>query len=207
MANDYGTYCDHCMALLNSAKTIQPTARPFSSFCPPCFEDTDPKLLPCPHKSEKLLRDWSYSQRGINAWGWPGTGKTRTISILINTLHKQGLTIVALAPGDFEAECARRHFQRHPWLRKLSTVDILFIDDFDKMNLTKEMEKSLFQVLNYRMGRKPVLLTHNSTAGEIEYGFRLGKSLVRRIRDTCLSVHFGQQDICKMQTMSLPLPP
>jgi DNA replication protein DnaC len=142
-----------------------------------------------------MLLQWKFGTLGLNAWGFPGTGKTRTMSILVNRLHGKGLKIFALAPGDFEAGCQRHNYRRSDWLNKLAKAEVLFLDDFDKMNLTREMEKSLFQVLNWRMGRKPVLLTHNSTARELEYNFKLGRSLVRRIRDTCLSVHFGEHDI------------
>jgi hypothetical protein len=59
------------------------------------------------------------------------------------------------------------------------------------------MEKDLFSVLTNRMGRKPVLLTGNSTAKTIEWRFRLGEPMVRRIRDHCRSIHFDQADITK----------
>ena len=208
LAKRTGVYCVVCME--EERRIPMPSSAPllpFSRFCPPCFEDTDTDKLPCPVKSARMLLDWKFGTMGLNAWGYAGTGKTRTMSILVRRLYDAGKTIVALAPGDFERECHERRYRRGPWLEKLARVDVLFLDDYDKMNLTREMEKSLFAVLNKRMGRKPVLLTHNSNARQLEYHFSLGTSIVRRIRDTCLSVHFGQEDICKRNNGSLPLPP
>jgi DNA replication protein DnaC len=61
------------------------------------------------------------------------------------------------------------------------------------------MEKDFFAVLNNRMGRRPVFMTGNSDGEEIEYRFKLGEPLVRRIRDHCLSIHFGKNDITNNQ--------
>jgi len=197
LANDLGVFCDACMAMQVQADTpMMPARKPFSVFCPPCFEDTNFEHLPCPGKSTLAL-DWLYGAEGLNLWGYPGTGKTRTITLILRSMYTAGHKIIALGPGDFKKLCRSRNFAREGMLDRLSKVDILFIDDMDKMNLTAEMEKDLFSVLTNRMGRKPVLLTGNSTAKTIEWRFRLGEPMVRRIRDHCRSIHFDQTDITK----------
>ena len=194
LAADFGAYCDRCMAEQVRADTPRPARRPFTAFCPPCFEDTSFEQLPCPGKSI-LAMEWLYGPEGLNLWGYPGTGKTRTLTLILKAMHSVGHTIIAMGPGDFKKLCRARNHGREAMLEKLSKVDLLFIDDMDKMNLTAEMEKDLFSVLTNRMGRRPVMLTGNSTAKSIEYQFRLGEPMVRRIRDHCRSIHFDRTDI------------
>lgn len=196
LANDFGILCESCMAEQARADTPALTRKQFTAFCPPCFEDTTFLQLPCPARSI-LAMEWMYGPNGLNLWGFPGTGKTRTITLILRRMFEAGHTICALGPGDFKRLCRGRNHAREALLEKLSKIDILFIDDVDKMNLTREMEKDLFSVLTNRMGRRPVMLTGNSTAKSIEYQFRLGEPMVRRIRDHCLSIHFDKTDITK----------
>ena len=69
---------------------------------------------------------------------------------------------------------------------------MLAFDDLDKCApLSGDHEKVLFSILDRRMANaKPVLLTHNSTAAQLEYNFRHGEAMVRRIRDFTRSVYF-----------------
>jgi len=194
LASDHGTYCDVCMAEKTRASTPFPARRPFSAYCPPCFEDTNFEHLPCPGKSI-LAMEWIFGAEGLNLWGFPGTGKTRTVTLILRAMYTAGHKLMALGPGDFKKLCRSRNHARESLLERMSKVDILFIDDMDKMNLTREMEKDLFAVLTNRMGRKPVMLTGNSTARTIEFQFRLGEPMVRRIRDHCRSIHFDKTDI------------
>ena len=204
-ARQYGVYCPDCQKEQTkvTAEALRPALPPYSSFCPPCFEDTKITELPCPVKSTAAL-SWCFGPLGLNLWGWPGTGKTRTMSLLVQALLEMGKSVIAFGPEDFRAQCQAHNYRRSPWLRKLSRVDVLFIDDLDKMNLTREMEKDFFSVLSNRMGRKPVLMTGNSTGEQIEYSFKLGYAMVRRIRDHCLSIHFGKVDITN-KANTLPL--
>lgn len=194
LAKDFGTYCERCMDEQLRAEAPKPIRKTFTVFCPPCFDDTTFLQLPCPARS-MLAMDWMFGSEGLNLWGFPGTGKTRTITLILMRMFDAGHTIVALGPGDFKKLCRSRNYAREAMLERLSKADILFIDDVDKMNLTAEMEKDLFSVLTNRMGRLPVLLTGNSTAKSIEYQFRLGEPMVRRIRDHCRSIHFDSTDI------------
>jgi len=196
MANDYGTFCDACMAT-QTASPVEPHVPRiilYATICPPCFEDTRIARLPCQAKSEQAI-NWHYGPDGLNLWGEPGTGKTRTMGILLQGLLQRGYKVVAFGPGDFRRLCESKNHKRGVWLERLCQVDVLFFDDLDKMNLTAEMEKDLFAVLTKRMGRKPVMMTGNATARGIEYQFRLGEAMVRRVRDHCRSIHFAKTDI------------
>ena len=64
-------------------------------------------------------------------------------------------------------------------------------------------EKVLFSILDRRMANaKPVLLTHNSTAAQLEYKFRHGEAMVRRIRDFTRSVYFKWYELPKSDCLS-----
>lgn len=111
--------------------------------------------------------------------------------LVLKREHFKGVSVRLLMAGQFERELEKRAWKRAPWLEQLIRCDVLAFDDFDKLNLTKEQERVFFSLMDARMNQKlPVLLTHNSTASELEYRFRCGESLVRRIRDFCESIHF-----------------
>ena len=198
LANDHGSYCTPCMEAMRLQSERERVnvrvVRSFSKLCPPCFPDTDRMLLPCPKRTNSALQ-WQYGTKGLNCWGWPGTGKTRTMSMVLERELTAGRTIAALGPLSFREQCEAREFRRSHWLRWLSTVDILFIDDLDKQNLTRSMEKDLFGVLNNRMGRRPVMTSGNTRGDVLEKMFALGKPMVDRIRRYCVNIHFGQEDI------------
>lgn len=202
LANDHGVLCDACGsadAAEEEAKQAQEReqrrrAAAYAAMCPPCFADTDVSRLPCPRRSAEA-QVWQLRPQGLNLWGIPNTGKSRTASLIVRRELMAGRSVIALGPGDFRRECEARSFKRGAWLKRLAEVDLLYIDDVDKMNLTREMEKDLFAVLNDRMGHKPLLITGNSHGEELKLQFKCGEALVRRIRDFCYSLHFGRADM------------
>lgn len=137
---------------------------------------------------------WQFGIQGLILWGLPATGKTRTMSLIIEREVKAGKRVVALGPAGFRQGCEEREYRRGRWLKALGRVDILFVDDIDKMSLTGNQERDFFAVLNDRMGRLPTLVTGNTRGTELETRFRLGSVLVDRIRRYCYAVHFGQNE-------------
>lgn len=105
-----------------------------------------------------------------------------------------GMAVKVFGPGEFGVELAARDFARHSWLKTLFAMDVIAFDDMDKMNLSKEQELVFFGLLDKRMTqKKPCMFTHNSTAEELEYRFRNGKAMVRRIRQFAKSIHFPER--------------
>jgi hypothetical protein len=197
VAQDWGVLCPACLAAQGTqarhGSDMDARRARFLRLCPPCFSDTDLSRLPQPTRSATALK-WSYGLQGLNLWGWRGTGKSRTMSLIIEREVNAGRRVVALGPGGFRQGCEEREFKRGHWLKTLGRVDVLFIDDIDKMSLTGNQEKDFFAVLNNRMGRLPILVTGNTRGAELETRFRLGGVLVDRIRRYCYSVHFGERD-------------
>jgi DNA replication protein DnaC len=149
--------------------------------------------LPQPNRSATALK-WHYGISGLVLWGVKASGKSRTASLIIEREVNAGRRVVALGSGGFKAGCEEREWKRGRWLKALGRVDILFVDDIDKMSLTNNQEADFFAVLNDRMGRLPTLVTGNTRGAELETRFRLGGVLVDRIRRYCYSVHFGELD-------------
>lgn len=196
MTSPFGVLCESCsakdasMAIARALKATHEAK--WALMCPTRFFDTEMAKLPQIDRTERALR-WNRNQdgAGLNLWGHPSTGKTRSLFLILKREHFGGLSIRVFTAGQFERELERRAYKRAPFIAALCRVDLLAFDDFDKMNLTREMEKTFFALMDRRMAEKrPVLLTHNSTAPELEYKFRYGEPLVRRIRDFCQSVHF-----------------
>lgn len=200
LVQEHGAYCEPCLEAVTAQKDRDrrkvATVDSFARICPPCFADTDAAMLPCPAKTAAALK-WEYGKKGLNLWGEPGTGKTRTMSLVLERQIRAGRKVVAMGPGAFREQCERLNYSRSGWLRRLRQADILFIDDFDKMNLTRGMEKDLFGVLTERMGRRPVMVTGNTHGDRLEKQFSLGKPMVDRFRRYCVCIHFGEEDVGK----------
>lgn len=196
---NYGVLCEPCIKLTfaenqkvqDSIKRAQWLAR-WSMICPPLFLETKIDLLPHPDQTARAL-EWhrNGSGKGLNLWGFPDTGKTRTLFLVLQREHAEGAQIQVFTSGQFERQLEARAWKRAPWVEKLIQCDVLAFDDMDKMNLSREGEKVFFAILDGRMcNGRPVLLTHNSTAAILEYRFHFGEPMVRRIRDFCQSIHF-----------------
>jgi DNA replication protein DnaC len=159
--------------------------------CPPLFHDTMLDKLPYPGKTEEALSWRFWDGHGLNLWGVPNTGKTRTLFLILERLHFSGKRCRVFSPADFMAELEARNYRRAEWIRLLAKTDFLAFDDMDKLSLTAPQEKMFFALLDKRMTcKRPCLFTHNSKADQLEYNFRTGPALVRRIRQFTKSIHF-----------------
>src|SRR6516162_8080742 len=166
----------------------------FGKCCPPCFPDTEVGKLPCPTLSEYALR-WRWGPKGMHLYGVPGSGKTRTLSVLVRRAIFTGHSVCCLGPGTFRQQCEAREWRRGAWLKRLGNVDLLFIDDIDKLSLTKDMEKDLFSVITARAGFKPTYSTSNSDREKIAALFRVtSAAMARRIFDYNFRLRFDQDD-------------
>lgn len=198
LTQSFGVFCAPCLermgASVTKGRVVRQYDAAFQRLCPPCFPDTELEKLPCRARSDTALA-WQYGMKGLNLWGYPGTGKTRTMSLVLKREALAGRSVIALGPGSFREECEDRDYKRSRWLARLISVDILFLDDFDKQNLTRAMEKDLFSVLSSRMGHRPVMTTGNTKGADLERMFSLGAPMVDRIRRYCVNIHFGKEDL------------
>jgi len=202
----FGVLCEACIAkeIKEDRSKLREIglSQAWRRCCPELYRDTALDLLPYPELSQKALR-WPLISNpgkeivpgtGLNLWGVPRTGKTRTLYLILKKEHFNGAAVKIYGPSEFAQECELRDWSTAQWIRALGKLDILAFDDIDKCKLSKSQEDKFFAVLDARIrNRKPVMFTHNSTGEELTSYFRSGKAIVERLRQHCTSIHFPEQ--------------
>lgn len=94
-------------------------------------------------------------------------------------------------------ELARDPGEKAKWLKQLMEVDVLVLDDIDKIRPTEGMLELLYSVLDHRLGQdcEATILTTNLVGVELSerWGTEYGPYLVRRIRERCLCIDFDKE--------------
>lgn len=189
--------CESCQresekTLIDRSKELR-IAIIWSQICPPMFRDTDWEKLPNKARSEEAWMWWfsCNRQKGLNLFGAPGQGKTRTLYYILQRIVWSGTQVRVFRPGEFGQECENRNYKRAPWLKFLKNVPVLAFDDVDKLTLTKDKSDDLFSVLDYRMTHHlPTMFTGNCNGDQLKLKMRNGEALVRRMRESCKSIYF-----------------
>lgn len=170
------------------------------------YLDTDLSRLPCPEKLKEALA-WHCGSKGLNLWGVPAAGKTRTMLLLLKREFDNGRTFRVFGPADFNLAVEKAGFHPGAFIQSCRNADLLAFDDIGKVRMSPVIEGHFFGILEHRTANgKPIILTHNfpSEAAQksrglngdtLESKFRNGQSLVRRIRDFCYHIEFRQSDI------------
>lgn len=190
-----GVLCPACAEHIEKAeqwrKQMDRMRRRWLAICPPDFHNTVLDRLPRQEQTNKAL-DWCYQARGLNLWGVPQTGKTRTSWLILEREHVNGRRVIAFGPGEFAAAMAEHGFNASKWvLSVLFAYDLILFDDIDKLSLTVPGEKALFSLLDKRARyHRPVIYTGNANGEMLKTQFKSGEALVRRIRDFSQSIHF-----------------
>ena len=193
--NTWGALCDHCIEAqqrhTRAAATRDDRQRQWLALCPPEFRDTQLALLPRPQLTRRALA-WQPSPRGLNLWGTPRTGKTRTLFLLLQQLHFAGRRVRFFGPSEFCAECQAREWKASVWVQQLARADIVALDDIDKCTLSRPQEEKFFQLLDNRLRLGlPTFFTGNADGDQLKTCFRRhGDALVARIRECCQPIHF-----------------
>lgn len=187
--------CEACLAKAEAQSKLEAVAKAqearWAKICPERYRDTVPEKLPYQDKSGRALEWNAKTGAGLNLWGYPDTGKTRTMLLVLRHCLERGLAVKFFEPGAFAEACEASAYSCGALSRALISVRVLAFDDMDKLSLTRHQEMVFFGIIDRRMARRlPTLFTHNSTAEAIQYQFRCGESLVRRLRQFCVAIHF-----------------
>lgn len=107
--------------------------------------------------------------QGIYIYGTQGSGKTHITACMANELMKKRKTV--LFTNFFEIS---KHLQEIDYIKKLSRVDFLFIDDIgtERVQSTNgsdlQLQEKIFEVLNKRyIEKKPTIFTSNYSLKEL----------------------------------------
>ena len=124
---------------------------------------------------------------GIYLFGTNGTGKSRLTACMGNELMNNGYTVLYT---NF-TEIAREMFKGDEFIRKLSKVEFLFVDDFGTEKVAKGdedmcLQEKVFEVINKRyIDNKPIIFTANYSLRELIEDRGMAKRSVDRIMEMC----------------------
>jgi DNA replication protein DnaC len=162
--NDRSTVCDSCKR--------KETLALFFRTVPPLYQETDPEQIPCRKTAEAVLKmaQGPGFSRNMFLWGESGLGKTRTLYLLARKLIENGNTVLVLRGQEFGAEIYERTKPNGScdvvgYINRLARVQVLCIDEVDKIRYTGRTETEFFNLLERRLSNgKPTILIANSDA-------------------------------------------
>lgn len=188
--------CDSCVAEHHEKEAeyepVQGYQPPLDELIPVFYRETDLKRLPKAGRDNLAnILTWDLNRKkGLYLLGDSRQGKTRSLCLLLQQLHKQRIFFKAFFAGDFHTELvdAKRGTQYRQWFKDITTVPVLAIDDLFAEKLTETTQKGLFEVIEQRMARKlPNLITtqvKSKEAIELFIDKRRGHALMERLRET-----------------------
>ena len=103
------------------------------------------------------------SYKGLILYGPTGLGKTRTAwQIVRRAITEHQRSVIFLKDTEFGRQIERSYdttYGHDKLLRRLSTVDLLIIDDMGKAKMTERLEADLFMILDARTDHNPTVIT------------------------------------------------
>lgn len=173
----------------------------YDSICPKWPEPTDIDRIPAPRKSVERVLSWRYNSKGLLLIGDTGSGKTRTVWLLLRRLMvdelRDVMAIKSTALAQRLGEAAGNSMSDHSaLLRRLCQAQILFIDDLGKQRFTDRHDSDIFTVIDERTenGRPTIITTRydgEALAGRF-FDAMTGRDVVRRIREFTQGVVFSK---------------
>lgn len=164
------------------------------------YQVTDMAILKKKHPQFKLLYDSVLAWRpglgkGLVAYGPPGVGKTRTVWMLLKRLFDIGVDVHALTATGFGDGISENYREGTgpAWIRSVSSHEVLFIDDLDKLVLTQRVQSELFAVVETMTSmRRSIIITANGAGQDFIRKFdpSIGAALYRRIVEFCDPISF-----------------
>jgi hypothetical protein len=160
------------------------------AICPSEFLSVDRRLLPDKAFFDKV-QDWQFQQRGLVVAGETGMAKTRACWHLLRREFCAGRTLLTLSAYDlarWPALVMNESQRADLMMRRIASVDILYMDDPFKSRLTPTVEEMIFVALDERGSRrKPVIFSFNDSSTTLieRLSTDRAKAFLRRIRDYC----------------------
>lgn len=188
--------CDTCVADHHEQEAeyepVQGYQPPIDELIPVFYRETELKRLPKAGRDNLAnILTWDLNRKkGLYLLGDSRQGKTRSLCLLLQQLHKQRISFKAFFAGDFHTELvdAKRGTQYRQWFKDITTIPVLAIDDLFAEKLTETTQKGLFEVIEQRMARKlPNLITtqvKSKEAIDLFIDKRRGHALMERLRES-----------------------
>ncbi len=168
----------------------------FQKLCPAAYQQTDVNRLPPAQFAEIMA--WQYGPTGLLLSGEPRKGKTRCSWQLIHRLmvvDRREIRIKFFDCGGF-ADAIEQAFKdetKHEFVREVSTVPLVFMDDFGKNKFTERVEMELFNMIDRRTANLlPLIVTTNDTGESLaaRMSDNRGAGMIGRLREYCTCIDF-----------------
>lgn len=160
------------------------------------YLNTDIAMLPDLQSFQQAM-NWKYGSTGLLLRGPTRRGKTRSAFKVLEREYMNGHSIKLFGPKEFTRECGMAAQESlktaKRFVKYVSNVDILFLDDFGKADMSDSAQASIFEVIENRCaGRKPIVITTNDLGETLENRFyaERGAPLIARLREYCQQVVF-----------------
>lgn len=160
---------------------------------PRMYLDTDRARLEKEMNSRQVYDAlaWEPKERakGIIFVGESRTGKSRTLSLLLQKLIKEGKTIRCFFHGSFSdelVEVIRSSRSYRDWKRKIARADFLALDDLFAEKLTERCEAALFEVLDERIcNYRPTIITTQFACKDARsfHSEKRGEAFIARLKE------------------------
>lgn len=189
-----GCYCLMCQDLhLRKWNEILPST---SEYRKTVMSRLEIQFPACLSQYNEILHWTPDHDHGLTVWGPPRLGKTRTCWLLLRRLFDLGSTIRALRSNEFANQLGESYGSGMgpAWVREASSYDVLFIDDIDKMVMTKRVQSEFFGVIEtITSGGRKLIVTMNSCGNEFEKNFddSIAGAIMGRLREFNDSVFVG----------------
>jgi len=188
-----------CAPTAETASVVNEAMAYWRMITPKLYQDTDRNKLPVGPGPEGVF-SWQYNIGGLLAFGETGTGKTRSVFLLLKRLCQEGKRPLVFTPIEFSHAVAEhmRGSGGRAWIESLSERDLLVFDDLGKGKLTDRVESELFGLIDKRIANMlPTIITTNLTGDTMEGVMTKDRAipLVRRFRepDYFTTVSFGTE--------------
>jgi len=158
----------------------------FEDNCPAAYRNSDRARLPDPDGFDRV-QAWEAKDRGILIVGPTGAGKTRSTWAVLGRLAREGKSIAFLDGVGFSTTSHRSSMEGDfDWIDRMSTVDILVLDDLGKMKFTERVQADLFGIIDRRVADlRPMIITTQLAANDLGDMLTPDRrdALLRRIRE------------------------
>jgi DNA replication protein DnaC len=176
----------------------------FRELCPILYRETDTARLPNRAAYRKVMA-WKFGARGLLLVGETGRGKTRSAWKLLDRLYlAEERSLRTLDAAGVQLGVAREWGKpdtAERWVEKLCAVDVLFLDDLDKVKFTEAAALAIYTIFERRPANgRPIIATLNQRGDDLvarltvnERGEQFpgcGAAIVRRMREFCELVEF-----------------
>ena len=166
-----GLVCDPCFASRDRVTKTEPInivtpQAEIERLIPPLYRDTDPERLP--YAERQAVLQWTPGRgRGLWIVGQTRRGKTRTMSLLLQKMIRDGKKVRAFFHGSFGVdlvEVLRSEKSFRAWKWEITRADVLAIDDLFADKITERIETAIFEIFDERISfNRPTIVTTQVT--------------------------------------------